>query len=127
MPDDINDLDVTDAGLKGIFGDRFQDETAPAMARPKKVYTKTAPAKMSAEKPKEEPVEAQWEPVKERTWFDNLKDCVKWAALFCGLSLLIFYWQQADLMDSSIAVPCMCVCTALAGWGVGKNATRGKR
>ena len=27
MPNDINELDVNDIGLKGIFGDRFHDET----------------------------------------------------------------------------------------------------
>ena len=121
MPDDINDLDVTDAGLKGIFGDRFHDTTEPAMARPKKVYTNTTPARKSSEKPKDKPVEAEWHPVRERTWMDNLKNSAKWACLFGGLSCLVFYWQQAGLMASSIAVPTMCVCTALAGWGVGKN------
>ncbi len=63
----------------------------------------------------------KWEPVKEHTWMDNLKSCVKWAGCFGGLSLLVFYWQQAGLMANSIAVPTMCVCTCLAGWGVGRN------
>ena len=122
MPDDINTLDVTDAGLKGIFGDRFHDETQPAMARPKKIST--APCKESnvAQKPTERPVETQWEPSKETTWMDKLKACAIWAFGFGSLSCLVFYWQQAGLMDASIAVPTMCVFTALAGWGVGKNA-----
>jgi hypothetical protein len=127
MPDDINDLDVTDAGLKGIFGDRFHDETAPAMARPKKVYTNTTKTEKVAEKPKDKPVEAQWEPVKEPNWMDNLKACAIWAIGFGSLTLLFFAWQQAGLMDASVAVPTMCVCTAMGGWGVGKNAVRGKR
>ena len=125
MPDDINDLDVTDAGLKGIFGDRFHDNTQPAMARPKKVYTNTTPLRKSAEKPtenpKDKPVEAEWHPVREWTWMDGLKDCAKWVCLFGGLSLLIFYWKQTGLMAESIAVPSIAFCTALAGWGVGKN------
>ena len=125
MPNDINDLDVTDAGLKGIFGDRFHDETAPAMARPKKIST--APCKESnvAQKPTEKPMEAQWEPVRpEPNWMDKLKESAKSVLLFGGLTILVFYWQQAGLMASSIAVPTMCAFTALAGWGVGKNATR---
>jgi hypothetical protein len=52
---------------------------------------------------------------------DSLKGCAKSVMLFGGLSVLVFYWQQAGLMAESIAVPSMCVCTALAGLGVGKN------
>ena len=75
-----------------------------------------------AQKPTERPVETQWEPSKETTWMDKLKACAIWAFGFGSLSCLVFYWQQAGLMDASIAVPTMCVFTALAGWGVGKNA-----
>ena len=122
MPDDINTLDVTDAGLKGIFGDRFHDETQPAMARPKKISTAPCKEANVAQKPTEKPVEAQWEPIKETTWMDKLKACAIWAFGFGSLSCLVFYWQQAGLMAPSIAVPTMCVFIALAGWGVGKNA-----
>ncbi len=110
MENDINNLDPNDEGLKGIFGDRFHDET---VSHP------------SAKITKKDPVNAQWEPAKpDPNWLDNLKACVKHAAIFGGLSLLVFYWQQAGLMDSSVAVPTMCVCTALAGLGVGKNVHR---
>ncbi len=68
--------------------------------------------------------DGKWEPVKEPNWMDNLKGCAKWVIGFGGLSFLLFYWELAGLMAESIAVPCMCLCTALAGWGVGKNATR---
>ena len=82
----------------------------------------TANAEKSANKPTHDFNDGSWNPVKERTWMDNLKDCTKWAAGFGGLSFLLFCWEQAGLMDESVAVPCMCLCTALAGWGVGKNA-----
>lgn len=65
--------------------------------------------------------DGKWEPIKERTWRDNVKDCAQWVIGFGGLSFLLFYWELAGLMAESIAVPCMCLCTALAGWGVGKN------
>jgi hypothetical protein len=126
MPDDINELDVTDAGLKGIFGDRFHDETQPAMARPKKIST-TCKYSNVAEKATEKPVEAQWEPVKENTWLDNLKACAFWSIGFGCLTLLLFCWQQEGLMDASIAIPSMWVSTALGGWGVGRNAVRRNR
>ena len=106
MSDDINNLDPNDEGLKQIFGDRFHDAT-------------TEP------KPTRKPVDAQWEPAKpDPNWLDNLKACVKHAVIFGGLSFLVFYWQQAGLMDSSVAVPTMCVCTALAGLGVGRHVHR---
>ena len=73
------------------------------------------------QKVKDKPVEAQWEPVKEHSWMDNLKNCVQWVIGFGGLSFLLFYWEQAGLMAESIAIPSMCLCTALAGWGLGKN------
>jgi hypothetical protein len=109
MSDDINNLDPNDEGLKSIFGARFHDV---ASEPPVKV----------AQKPASKPMDAQWEPVRpEPNWMDALKGCVKWVGLFGTLSCLIFYWQQAGLMAESIAVPSMCVCTALAGLGVGKN------
>lgn len=108
MENDINNLDPNDEGLKQIFGDRFHDATKE---EPRPVTQK--------------PVDASWEPVKpDPNWLDNLKICVKHAVIFGGLSLLVFYWQQAGLMDSSVAVPTMCVCTGLAGLGVGFNVHR---
>lgn len=123
MPEDINGLDVTDAGLKAIMGNRFQDVTQPAKAISKKETPTTTHTAKVAQKPKEKPMDAQWEPVRpEPNWYDKLKACAIWAVGFASLSCLVFYWQQKGLMDASIAVPTMCVLTALAGWGVGKNA-----
>lgn len=39
MPDEINNLDPEDIGLKGIFGDRFHDETARAPEKPENIQT----------------------------------------------------------------------------------------
>jgi hypothetical protein len=114
MSDDINNLDPNDEGLKQIFGDRFHDATnEPVHA-----------AKM--QEPPRNVAKAQWEPVKEPNWLDGLKACAKHVAIFGGLSFLVFYWQQAGLMAESIAVPCIAVCTALAGWGCGKHACKHK-
>ena len=127
MPEDINELDVTDAGLKGIFGDRFTDETQsePQKGISKKESHHTTHAEKKAQREPHKPTHnyngKSWEPVKEPNWMDNLKGCAKWAIGFGGLSFLLFYWEQAGLMAESVAVPCMCLCTALAGWGVGKN------
>lgn len=120
MPDDINELDVTDAGLKAIMGNRFHDETQKDIS--KKETTTTTREKKDSHKPTHDFKDGKWEPIKERNWMDNLKGCAKSAIGFGGLSFLLFYWEQAGLMAESVAVPCMCLCTALAGWGVGKNA-----
>ena len=108
MSDDINNLDTNDEGLKGIFGARFHDSTGHAVN--------------TEQKPTRKPVDAKWEPAKpDPNWMDSMKSCAKSVLLFGGLSFLFFYWQQAGLMDSSVAVPTMCICTALAGVGVGRN------
>lgn len=127
MPEDINELDVTDAGLKAVMGKRFHDETQSESQKviSKKETTTTTNAKKEAQKDPHKPTHnfngKSWEPIKERTWRDNLKACAQWVIGFGGLSFLLFYWELAGLMAESIAVPCMCICTALAGWGVGKN------
>jgi hypothetical protein len=123
MPEDINNLDTKDEGLQAIFGDRFQDMTVAesCTARKNQPSANTTQPKKAAQKPKDEP--AKWNPAKPAPdWMDRLKACVVWAVGFGSLNFLIFYWQLAGLMDDSIAIPCMWVCMALAGFGVGKNA-----
>lgn len=124
---EINHLDPDDIGLKAIMGNRFQDTTKPMVEPISTKSTNTTQAEKKVQKPINKAVDTQWEPVRpEPNQMDKLKACAKSVLLFGGLSFLIFYWQQLGLMASSIAVPSMCVCTALAGWGVGKNA-RGNR
>lgn len=123
MPNDINELGVTDAGLKAIFGDRFHDETEPEKAEPKKVSENTTPTTKVAQKSTHKPtVDIGKYPITKPDFYKRLMQSAKWACLFGGLSCLVFYWQSAGLMDASIAVPSMCICTALAGWKVGKIA-----
>jgi hypothetical protein len=90
-------------------------------ARKTRSTANTTNEQKSEHKPTHDFKDAKWEPIKEHTWKDSIKDCAKWVIGFGGLSFLLFYWELAGLMDESIAVPCMCICTALAGWGVGKN------
>ena len=116
MSDDINNLDPNDEGLKQIFGDRFHDATGD---------TPVVRAVNTEQKPTQKPVDAKWEPAKpDPNWLENLKACVKHVAVFGGLSILFFYWQQTGQMDASAAVPSMCACTALAGLGVGRHVHR---
>ena len=127
----MTDFEREDLELKALMGDKFVDETIPLaeMPKEKKKAANTTPAKKAAQKPVQKPAEeeskdAEWHPVKPRNWMDGLKECAKWALTFGGLNMLIFYWQQAGLMAESISIPCMWVCCALAGYGVGLNVWR---
>lgn len=130
----MTDFEREDKELAEMMGDMFIDETAPMPEMPestKQASNATHTAK-AAQKPTNDPTKVfqdctEWQPVKERNWMDNLKDCVKSTAIFGGLNLLFWYWQIAGLMDESVALPSMLVCAALAGFGVGKAAVRGNR
>lgn len=127
----MSDFEREDIELASVMGSKFIDATIPMaeMPKEKKTSANTTPAKKAAQKPVQKPTEenstdAEWHPVKPHSWMDGLKSCAKWALTFGGLNMLIFYWQQAGLMAESIAVPCMWVCCALAGFGVGLNVWR---
>ena len=76
--------------------------------------------KKTAQKPTENPVDAEYEPVK--TLYDEKAvNLVKWVLIFIGLEYLFFYWQQTGKMAESAAMPSMLVCALLAGISVGKN------
>ena len=128
---DINGLDSEDIGLKGIFGDRFHDETTakPEAAKiTRKAENPAKAVKAPAIEPKDSKREVQWIPPKPTpNQLDKLKACAKSAMLFGGLTILFFYWQQTGQMTPSAAVPSMCACTCLLGLGVGKNAVWGNR
>jgi hypothetical protein len=123
MPEDINELDVTDAGLKAIMGNRFHDETQKEVISKKETTTEV---KKSAHKPTHNYKDGTWEPVRDRTWADNLKECARWVVGFGGLSFLVFYWMETGLMAESVAVPSIAICTMLAGFSAGRCARRGQ-
>lgn len=75
-----------------------------------------------AHRSEEEAADGEWQPIKgEPTYMERLQACAKGCALFGGLSILLFYWQQTGQMESSAAVPSMCVCALLAGVSVGRH------
>lgn len=117
MPNDINELDVNDIGLKGIFGERFHDETVTVS----KTETTTTPkTEKSAQKVALKPRDLEPDPAIPNQ-IDKIKKGAKSALLFGGLSLMFFYFQQSGQMAMSASMPCICACCVLAGWGVGKN------
>ena len=119
MPNDINELDVNDIGLKQIFGDRFHDidDVTHVLEQHEDHCHNSAEEAAKSNKP----LYAEWEPARPRpNFYDKLKRCAKSVAIFGGLNILVFYWQNSGLMADSIALPCMIVCAVLAGFGVGK-------
>lgn len=107
--------EVFDEGLQGIFGNRYQDGSGKCQP------VKKASPKMQSNG---EPQDAIWKPVKEKHFPDKLLDAGKNALIYGGLSFLFFYWQQTGQMEPSAAVPCMCACTMMVGWGIGKYTAR---
>lgn len=127
MPEDINHLDANDDGLKAIFGDRFHDISEPVNAVSKKeTHTNPQPTKV-AKKVKHEPVEAQWEPTKENTWYDNLKAIVKDVALFAFLSFVLFWWQQTGRLEVTTSWYALLFCVGMVFFSVGKHCRGGDR
>lgn len=120
----MTDFEREDLELQFVMGSKFIDETKPQPET--KTVPKDAP-KAEEKKSSKKAMDAEWHPIKPFTWVDALTGCVKWALTFGGLNMLIFYWQLNGLMDESIAVPCMWVCCALAGYGVGLNIWRGSK
>lgn len=119
--------ELFDKELRGMvkFTDATQQQAAAtqqqkAAGKPAAAMKNVQQQKKPTQRP--EAMDGGWEPVKgEPTYIERLKACVKWCALFGGLSVLLFYWQQTGQMEASAAVPSMCACTLLAGVGIGKN------
>jgi hypothetical protein len=120
--EEIKKDELFDDELCGLV--KFTDETVkptqPAKTEKKTANKEPVKEKKMAKKPVNEPMDAEYEPVK--TWYDpKTVNLVKWAAIFIGLEYLVFYWMQTGQMQESAAMPSMIVCALLAGISVGKN------
>ena len=120
--------------MEELFDKELQGMVKFTDARPaiKEAAKKPAPKQQEkkAQRSKDVPMDADWQSVEgmptypnegEPTYMERLQACAKWVMLFGGLSVLLFYWQQTGQMEASAAVPSMCVCTLMAGVGVGKH------
>lgn len=107
--------EVFDEGLQKIFGTRYQDGSNEKQV---------AKEKHSRKQTTREAQDAQWEAMDEMCFMDKLFAAGKCALIFGGLTLLFFYWQQTGQMQPSAALPCMCACTLMVGWGIGKHVAK---
>ena len=117
MSETITNGDLLDEDLQALMGpERCQNSWRPASVKP-----------VEEKKPvgKDKPIASQWQPPKPApNWMDRLKGCAKRTALFSGLCILIFYWQQTGLMESAAAVPSMLACMLFAGVSIGKGIAK---
>ena len=97
---------------------------APEKEEAKRTATNTTRPAKAAQKPVSKPTK---EAKHNEEWNCRMKDGAKWLALFGGLAAVVLFWWQTGQMAISAAVPSLCVCTALAGFGIGKNTVRGER
>ena len=126
MPEDINNLDTNDEGLKAIFGERFQDITEPAKAISKKETTTICKEANVAQKPKEKAMETQREPVKPAAnYMDILKSIVKDVCLWAILSCVLFWWQQTGKLELTTSWYALLCCVGMVFFAVGKNCRVG--
>lgn len=117
MSETITNGDLLDEDLQAVMGpERCQNTWQPTPKKPVEDKKTTC---------KDKPIASQWEPPKPApNWLDRLKDCAKQTAMFSGLCILIFYWQQTGLMESTAAVPSMMTCMLLAGVSIGKSIAK---
>lgn len=113
-----NHEELFDDELQQLMGDQYTDLTN--VAKPAEQPEPVEPAE------KTEPTDFDLLDSIESA-FDTIRRAMpaaKWAVTFGSLFGLILYWQLAGLMDPAAAGPSMCVCTALAGYGIGKNVRK---
>ena len=128
--------DQNDDGLKAVMGDKFQDDSKlehqgekPVMRPAKKkepVMERKLPTHketVSGSKNHSPAVDGEWTPFPAEApgWYDRVIGCVKWAAICGGISTLLLLFWINELMAAQAAVPCVCACMTLAGYGVGKH------
>ena len=112
--------DLLDDGLQAVMGkERCQDVWAP---REKKAAEKV-PQKEAASR-EEMAVDAKWVKLYTVSPMAKVKNCAKQTVLYGGISAVLFWWQQAGLLDPKAAIPSFIVLALLAGLRIGSCMTR---
>lgn len=116
--------DAEDAGLKAVMGKRFQDvsKEIPKQERKAIPQSRCSYTREPLSQETEGALDVKWVPENTVSPMDKVKACVKWTAVFGSVSAVLFYWQQAGLLDSRAAVPSLIFCALGAGLSIGWNA-----
>ena len=114
----ITKEEVFDEELCGMV--KFEDETK-AEHTEKTMAAENKKADAKPKKKRNEPIDAEYEPVA-NSWLDSPEiKCVAQFLFFAGIEYVVFYWLQTGQMELSAAMPSMIVCAFLAGLSLKKN------
>ena len=114
----ITKEEVFDEELCGMV--KFEDETK-AEHTEKTMAPENKKADAKPKKKRNEPIDAEYEPVA-NSWLGSPEiRCIKWFVFFAGIEYIVFYWLQTGQMKLSAAMPSMVVCAFLAGLSLKKN------
>lgn len=120
--DAITNEEIFDDELCGMV--RFEDETKEKPSDENDAATENRKAETRTKKKRNEPVDAEYEPVA-NSWLDSPEmKCVAQFLFFAGIEYVVFYWLQTGQMELSAAMPSMIVCAFFAGWSLKKNWKR---
>lgn len=117
--DAIKNEEIFDEELCGMV--RFEDETKESERAERTAETENHKVEVKPKKKRNEPIDAEYEPVAD-SWLDSPEiKCVSQFLFFAGIEYVVFYWLQTGQMELSAAMPSMIVCAFLAGWSIKKN------
>ncbi len=115
----IANEEIFDEELCGMV--KFEDETKEKPSYENDVATENHKAETKPKKKRNEPIDAEYEPVA-NSWLDSPEmKCISQFLFFVGIEYVVFYWLQTGQMELSAAMPSMIVCAFLAGLSVKKN------
>ena len=119
-----------DEELVGI-GVKFTDETAPRQI-PVMEHRDGSGSQKKPEQKRCEAVDAKYVPVPKGGTGDpspteRLNKCVRGVGPLAVISGVLFWWQQAGLLDPKAAWPSFVVIALLSGLEIGRSALRARR
>lgn len=118
----ITNEEIFDEKLRGMV--KFEDKTKEKPSDENDAATENHKVETKPKKKRNEPVDAEYEPVA-NSWLDSPEiKCVAQFLFFAGVEYIVFYWLQTGQMELSAAMPSMIACALFAGLSVGKNWKR---
>lgn len=117
--------EMIDEELVGI-GVKFTDETVPKQM-PTMEHREGPGSQRKPEPKHSEAVDAKYVPVPKCApgFLQRLNRCVRGVGPLAIISGVLFWWQQAGLLDPKAAWPSFIVIALLAGLEIGRYALRG--
>lgn len=116
--EEITKEEIFDDELCGMV--KFEDETKTERTE-KAVAVENKKAEFKPKKKRNEPIDAEYEPVAD-SWLDSPEmKCFAQFIFFAGIEYIVFYWLQTGQIELSAAMPSMIVCAFFAGLSLKKN------